>query len=92
MNAITSRELDTMKEWQDAKLWEAQNNPSKDDVLYQKAEKSIGMAIENLYKAVDWLADAAFTVRGLPMEHKVVSLMDAIENFQIDLGAIKKKH
>ena len=81
-----------MWEAQSAMIWEAMNAPDPNEGRYVEAEKDIDVAQRHLRKAIELLQQAAEEVHGLPMENKVESFVDQLENLNVDLGFLQEKH
>ena len=89
---MTGWQAQAMWEAQTAMIWEAMNAPDPNEGRYAEAEKDIEVAQRHLRKAIEWLQQAAEKVHGLPMENKVESFVDQLENFNVDLGFLQEKH
>lgn len=85
-------QLDLMKDQQDGEEWDKLNAPDPCAEALKNASVGIREAEWHLSKAVDMVNDAAAFLNDTPMQAKVLSLMDQIEEIECDLRAMYQKY
>ena len=88
-----------MKDWQidamignyDMKLWAEQNAPDPLEDTLLVASVGLFAAIQNMDKAIEHLMFVKDDLRGTPMEDKIVSFVDEIENTKVALKGLYDK-
>lgn len=85
-------QLDLMKDQQDGKEWEKLNAPDPCENALKNAAVGIREAEGHLNTAVEMVNDAAAFLNDTPMQAKVLSLMDQIEEIGCDLRAMYGKY
>ena len=89
---MTDWQLDLMKEQSDARAWDEENAPDPCENALKNASVGIREAEGFLSVAVDRVNDAAAFLNDTPMQAKVLSLMDQIEEIGCDLRAMYQKY
>lgn len=89
---MTDWQLDLMKEQSDARAWDEQNAPDPCENALKNAAVGIREAEGHLSTAVEMVNDAAAFLNDTPMQAKVLSLMDQIEEIGCDLRAMYQKY
>ena len=78
-----------MWEQKTERLWEQLNAPDADQGRYCESISDMEVVSKHLDKAIDFLAQAADDVHGLPLENKVIALLDALEDMACDIRALR---
>ena len=84
--------LDYMVEQAAATEWERINEPDPCESQMKDAALDMRLAIEMIEKAEDYLADAVEDVRDTPMEDRVATFLNLLEDLHIDIGMLAKKY
>ena len=79
---MTGWEVQALKEAEDARIWEELNAPDPYEKQMRDAALEMRLAIEQISKAEDYLMDAVADVSETPMEAKVASLLDSLEDLE----------
>ena len=86
---MTGWQVQAMKEAEDARIWEEQNAPDK----YEKVLKDAATDLEKAHTAfeivLDHLADASSVLYETPMQAKIDSFIESLEDIKYDLWAIR---
>ena len=85
---MTGYEVQALKEAEDARIWEELNAPDEYEKQMEDASREMRLAIEGLLKAEDYLADAVAAVCGTPMEDRVASLLNDVEDIYFDIKVL----
>lgn len=85
-------QLDLMKEQEDSREWERLNEPDPCEKALKNASVGILEAERHLDDAVDKMNDSAAFLKDTPMEAKILSLMEQIDDLSCDLRAMYKKY
>ena len=86
-----------MKAWQAQAMWEDEtaaewerlNAPDPYEFAMRKSAKDIGKALSELGSVVSHLSDAYVALSDTPMQAKISSLMDSIEDINYNLWSLK---
>ena len=89
---VNAWQLDLMKDQQDGKEWEKLNAPDPCAEALKNASVGIREAEGFLGVAVDRMNDSAAFLNDTPMQAKILSLMDQIEEIGCDLRAMYGKY
>ena len=84
--------LDYMVEQAAANEWERITAPDPYEKQMEDAALEMRLAIEMIEKAENYLADAVEDVRDTPMEDRVATLLNLLEDLHIDIGMLEKKY
>lgn len=83
-------DLDMMIEIRDAREWEEQNR--EPEIPKSAIVAGLGYASACLSEAVnDWLAEACDFAEGTPVERKIQSLIDRLDDMQKEIRIIKRE-
>ena len=86
---MTGWQVQAMKEAEDARIWEEQNAPDQ----YEKAMKDAATDLAKAHTAfeivLDHLADASSVLYETPMQAKIDSFIESLEDIKYDLWAIR---
>ena len=86
---LSGWQVDDMWATDSSRIWEELNAPDPNEGRYEEARHSIDVALQHLNKAVDWMRQAADEVEGLPLENKILSLAETMENAGFDTKIIR---
>lgn len=86
---LSGWQVDDMWATESSRMWEELNAPDPNEGRYEEARHSIDVALQHLNKAVDWMRQAADEVEGLPLENKILSLAETMENAGFDTKIIR---
>lgn len=89
---MTGWEVQALKEAEDARIWEELNAPDPYEKQMRDAALEMRLAIEQISKAEDYLADAIASVSETPMEYRVASLLDSLEDLEYSIKALQEKY
>lgn len=89
---MTGWEVQALKEAEDARIWEELNAPDPYEKQMRDAALEMRLAIEQVGKAEDYLADAIASVSGTPMEYRVASLLDSLEDLEYSIKVLQEKY
>ena len=89
---MTGWEVQALKEAEDARIWEELNAPDPYEKQMRDAALEMRLAIEQISKAEDYLADAISSVSETPMEDKVASLLDSLEDLEYSIKVLQEKY
>lgn len=89
---MTGWEVQALKEAEDARIWEELNAPDPYEKQMRDAALEMRLAIEQISKAEDYLMDAVADVSETPMEAKVASLLDSLEDLEYSIKALQEKY
>lgn len=84
--------LDYMVEQAAAQEWERITAPDPYEKQMKDAALEMRLTDEMLDKATDYLADAVEALKDTPMEDRVASFLNTLEDLRIDLGMLEKKY
>lgn len=83
------QDLDAMIEARNAREWEEQNAEPEMDVC--GVDSQLGYAWDEMEKAYNHLAEAIGIVEDFPVEHKIQSVLDELENLQNEIRKIQRE-
>ena len=86
---MTGWQVQEMKEAEDARIWEELNAPDKYENVLKDAATDIAKALRELEEAQDRLLDASSVLYETPMQARVDSFIDSLDENKYDLWAIK---
>ena len=86
---MTGWQVQALKEAEDARIWEELNEPDKYEKVLKDAATDLETAIMKLRDAQDRLADASSVLSETPMQAKIDSFNDSLDDIRYDLWAIK---
>ena len=89
---VNNWQLDLMREQENAREWEKLNAPDPCEKALKNASVGIREAESFLDVAMDRMNDSAAFLNDTPMQAKVLSLMDQIEEIGCHLRAMYKKY
>ena len=89
---MTGWEVQALKEAEDARIWEELNAPDPYEKQMRDAAMEMRLAIEQISKAEDYLADAIASVSETPMEDRVASLLDSLEDLEYSIKVLQEKY
>lgn len=84
--------MQSLKEAEDARVWEEINAPDHYEKQMKDAALEMRLAIEQISKAEDYLMDAVADVSETPMEKKVAALLEAMEELECDISILQEKY
>ena len=79
------QDVDAMWEADAAAEWERLNEPDPSEKALKEAAKMLVGVVESLDKATDSVAEAVNILEGTPMEDRVASIMDDLEDICCDV-------
>ena len=82
-------QLDAMKDQMDSEAWDKLNAPDPHEKVLKDAATDLEKAIREIEEVVDRLNDASSVLTGTPMQTKVDSFIDSVENIKYSLWAMK---
>ena len=77
---MTGWEVQEMKEAEDMRIWEELNAPDPYEAQMEDCALELRLAMEAVDKAEDYLLDAIAAVADTPMEDRVASFLDDLED------------
>ena len=86
------QDVDAMWEADAAAEWERLNEPDPCEKQMKAASVSIREAVQFLARAEDRLADAMTEVFDTPMEYRIGSLLDSLEDIEYGLKKLAEKY
>ena len=86
---MTGWQVQAMKEAEDARIWEKLNAPDQYDKVLKDAAKDLEKALTAFETVIDRLADASSVLSETPMQAKIDSFIDSLEDLKYDLCVIK---
>ena len=89
---MTGWEVQALKEADDARIWEELNAPDPYEKQMEDSAREMRLAVEMINKAEDYLMDAVSSVSGTPMEDRVSSLLNDLEELHIDIVLLAEKY
>ena len=89
---MTGWEVQALKEAEDARIWEELNAPDPYEKQMRDAALEMRLAIEQIRKAEDYLADAIASVSETPMEYRVAPLLDSLEDLEYSIKVLQEKY
>ena len=89
---MTGWEVQEMKEAEDARIWEELNAPDPCEKQMIAASVSMIEAIRVMGRAETLLADAMAEVFDTPMEYKIGSFLDSLEDIECSLHILAEKY
>ena len=89
---MTGWEVQALKEADDARIWEELNAPDPYEKQMEDSAREMRLAVEMICKAEDYLVDAISAVNGTPMEDRVSSLLNDLEDLHIDIVLLAEKY
>lgn len=72
-------------------LWEEITAPDQYAVQMMNASKGVGLAAKSLMDAVEYLGKAAKILQDTPMEDRILSLANTVEDIGYDLRAMRDR-
>lgn len=89
-----------MNGWQVQAMWEADaaaeweriNEPDPAESQMKEAAESLEVALDKFNAGLDMVADAMISLADTPMQYKVGSCMEGIENLVSELGTLKEHY
>lgn len=79
-------QLDLMREQENARIWESQQRKEEDYLIVAKLEA----ALNTIYTAESKLGTAADYAHGTPLEDKIQSIINSMEQLEIDIRKLKE--
>ena len=92
MVMLSGWQVQAMKEAEDARIWEELNAPDPCEKQLKLASVSLIQAKQYLSNAVVRLADAMAELFDTPMEAKIGSFLDSVEDIECDLQSLAEKY
>ena len=89
---MTGWEVQALKEAEDARIWEELNAPDPYEKQMRDAAIEMRQAYDQINKAEDFLMEAVAAVSETPMEDKVYSLLEALEDLNCDIKMLQEKY
>ena len=89
---MTGWEVQALKEAEDARIWEELNAPDPYEKQMRDAALEMKQAIDQIDKAENFLVDAIAALDETPMEDKVNSLLEALEDLNCDINMLQEKY
>lgn len=89
---MTGWEVQAMKEAEDARIWEELNAPDPYEKQMHEAAREMLHAVEQISKAEDFLVEAAEKVSGEPMEDRILSLLESLEDLECCIKFQQEKY
>ena len=89
---MTGWEVQELKEAEDARIWEEINAPDPCEKQLKAASVSMKEAVRMIGSAGVRLADAMAEVFDTPMEYRIGSLLDALEDIECSITALADKY
>ena len=89
---LSGWQVQAMKEAEDARIWEELNAPDPYEQQMKKSATDIQEASSFLNIATDRLMDAMAELDGTPMQAKIESFYDQLEEIRIDLRIIASSY
>lgn len=90
--SMTGWEVQAMWEADTAALWERLNAPDPYEKEMHDAALNMRLAIEMINKAEDYLADAVTDLSGTPMEDRIQSFLNDMEDLHSDINYQRYKY
>ena len=85
---MSAWQVDEMLETESGRLWEKLNADDPNEGRYKDADICLQNARGLISMAVDYMVKASECVRGLPMEDKILSIANDVEELGVDAGLI----
>lgn len=94
VNGTPDWQLDLMWEGESARIWEEQNAPDPYETQMKNAAIDMKCACGDtgISKAIYYLMDAQEELKGTPMEDKVGSLIEVLEDIECDIRSLAEKY
>ena len=89
---MTGYEVQALKEAEDARIWEELNAPDPYEKQMTDAALDMRLAVEMISKAEDYLMDAVSAVSGTPMEDRVSSLLNDLEDLKFSIRMLAENY
>ena len=86
---MTGWEVQALKEAEDARIWEELNAPDPYEKVLKDAATDLEKAVAELRVVLDRLEDASSVLSETPMQAKIDSFIDSIDDIKYDLWAIQ---
>ena len=86
---MTGWEVQALKEAEDARIWEELNAPDPYEKVLKDAATDLSEAHTAFEALLDRLADASAVLSETPMQAKIDSFIDSLEDIKYDLWAIQ---
>lgn len=86
---MTGWEVQALKEAEDARIWEELNAPDQYEKVLKDAATDLEKAVAELRVVLDRLEDASAVLSETPMQAKIDSFIDSIDDIKYDLWAIQ---
>ena len=89
---LSGWQVQAMKEAEDARIWEEMNAPDPCEKQLKTASVSLIEAVHLLSSVETRIADAMCELFDTPMEHKIGSYLDSLEDIGCDLKSLAEKY
>ena len=89
---MTGYEVQALKEAEDARIWEEINAPDPFERQMTDAALDMRLATAMLDKAEDYLAEAVADVSETPMEDRVASLLNELEDLHFSIRLMAENY
>ena len=89
---MTGWEIQELKETEDARIWEELNAPDPCEKQLETASVSLKEASRTIGRAGILLADAMAELFDTPMEYRIGSLLDALEDIESEIRVLAEKY
>lgn len=84
-------QLDRMIENERDQAWEKQNAPDQYEKQMKEAATDLEKAVAAIRIVIDHLSDASVMLTGTPMQAKIYSFIDSIEDMKYDLWSLSMR-
>lgn len=85
-------QIDILKDQNDTAAWNELNAPDPAENAMKAAAKKLDESAEHLFTGGILIMSAARAVEGLPMEDRILSFIESIDNIRMDLKALAEKY
>ena len=89
---MTGLEVQALKEAEDARIWEELNAPDIYEKQMEDSAREMRLAVQMIDKAEDYLTDAVYAVEDTPMEDRVTSLLNDLEDLKFSIGMLAENY
>lgn len=89
---MTGMEVQAMWEAETAALWEELNKPDPAEKYLEEAAESLKTAAQEADKAVDSVMEAAAALSGWPMQYKLDSIAEALDDLRAEISELAKTY
>lgn len=86
---MTGWQVQAMKEADDARIWEELNAPDPYEKVLKDAATDLEKAVASIRVVLDRLEDASSVLSETPMQAKIDSYIDSLDEIKYDLWAIQ---